>query len=155
MVSPDGDITITNDGATILKQMDVDHQIAKLMMQPPESSFSVELSWSKQNILLTKAFIPSESPMDLNLLPNAQSRILKRLLIPTTLIPRTLTTLLGLQRLLLGRKSSTSAMIRWQKLPLMLFSPWQTLRKRTSTLNLLRLRLKLVEPWRIPCLLKV
>jgi T-complex protein 1 subunit epsilon len=33
MVSPDGDITITNDGATILKMMDVDHQIAKLMVQ--------------------------------------------------------------------------------------------------------------------------
>merc|ERR1711915_280945 len=33
MVSADGDVTITNDGATILKQMDVDHQIAKLMVQ--------------------------------------------------------------------------------------------------------------------------
>jgi len=33
MVSSDGDITITNDGATILKMMDVDHQIAKLMVQ--------------------------------------------------------------------------------------------------------------------------
>ena len=27
MVSSDGDITITNDGATILKMMDVDHQV--------------------------------------------------------------------------------------------------------------------------------
>jgi T-complex protein 1 subunit epsilon len=27
MVSADGDVTITNDGATILKQMDVDHQV--------------------------------------------------------------------------------------------------------------------------------
>jgi len=33
MQSPDGDVTITNDGATILKMMDVDHQIAKLMVQ--------------------------------------------------------------------------------------------------------------------------
>ena len=30
MVSPDGDVTITNDGATILKQMDVDHQVGSL-----------------------------------------------------------------------------------------------------------------------------
>nr|CAB3468207.1 unnamed protein product [Digitaria exilis] len=30
--SPDGDVTITNDGATILEQMDVDNQIAKLMV---------------------------------------------------------------------------------------------------------------------------
>ncbi|KAK9046657.1 hypothetical protein V6N11_052540 [Hibiscus sabdariffa] len=31
--SPDGDITITNDGATMLEQMDVDNQIAKLMVE--------------------------------------------------------------------------------------------------------------------------
>lgn len=37
MVSPDGDITITNDGATILKMMDVEHQIAKLMVQLSQS----------------------------------------------------------------------------------------------------------------------
>merc|ERR1712142_1029531 len=37
MVSPDGDITITNDGATILKQMDVDHQVAKLMVRLSQS----------------------------------------------------------------------------------------------------------------------
>jgi len=33
LVSPDGDVTITNDGATILQQMDVEHQIAKLLVQ--------------------------------------------------------------------------------------------------------------------------
>ena len=27
MCSPDNDVTITNDGATILKMMDVDHQV--------------------------------------------------------------------------------------------------------------------------------
>ncbi|KAK2576102.1 hypothetical protein KPH14_007436 [Odynerus spinipes] len=37
MVSPDGDITVTNDGATILKNMDVDHEIAKLMVQLSQS----------------------------------------------------------------------------------------------------------------------
>ncbi|KMZ74640.1 T-complex protein 1 subunit epsilon [Zostera marina] len=31
--SPDGELTITNDGATILEQMDVDNQIAKLMVE--------------------------------------------------------------------------------------------------------------------------
>ncbi|KAL5760038.1 hypothetical protein ACOSQ2_018876 [Xanthoceras sorbifolium] len=35
--SPDGDITITNDGATILEQMDVDNQIAKLMVELSQS----------------------------------------------------------------------------------------------------------------------
>jgi len=37
MVSPDNDVTITNDGATILKMMDVDHEIAKLMVQLSQS----------------------------------------------------------------------------------------------------------------------
>jgi len=37
MVSSDGDVTITNDGATILKMMDVDHQVAKLMVQLSQS----------------------------------------------------------------------------------------------------------------------
>lgn len=37
MVSGDGDVTVTNDGATILKLMDVDHEIGKLMVQLSQS----------------------------------------------------------------------------------------------------------------------
>ncbi|KTW25742.1 T-complex protein 1 subunit epsilon [Pneumocystis carinii B80] len=37
LISPDGDITITNDGATILSQMEVEHQIAKLMVELSKS----------------------------------------------------------------------------------------------------------------------
>lgn len=37
MVSPDGEVTATNDGATILKLMDVDHEIGKLMVQLSQS----------------------------------------------------------------------------------------------------------------------
>uniref|UniRef100_A0A1I8GAP0 T-complex protein 1 subunit epsilon n=1 Tax=Macrostomum lignano TaxID=282301 RepID=A0A1I8GAP0_9PLAT len=37
MVSPDGDLTVTNDGRTILEKMDVDHEIAKLMVQLSKS----------------------------------------------------------------------------------------------------------------------
>lgn len=37
MQSPDGDITITNDGATILEKMQVEHQIAKLMVNLSQS----------------------------------------------------------------------------------------------------------------------
>mmetsp|Transcript_19763 Transcript_19763/g.51460 ORF Transcript_19763/g.51460 Transcript_19763/m.51460 type:complete len:540 (-) Transcript_19763:62-1681(-) len=33
LVSPDGEVTVTNDGATILGQMDVQHEIAKLMVE--------------------------------------------------------------------------------------------------------------------------
>ncbi len=37
MIGADGDITITNDGATILKQLPVDHQIAKLLVELSKS----------------------------------------------------------------------------------------------------------------------
>ncbi|QSL67025.1 hypothetical protein MERGE_001412 [Pneumocystis wakefieldiae] len=37
LISSDGDITITNDGATILSQMEVEHQIAKLMVELSKS----------------------------------------------------------------------------------------------------------------------
>ena len=37
MISSDGDVTITNDGATILQKMDVEHEIAKLMVQLSKS----------------------------------------------------------------------------------------------------------------------
>lgn len=40
LVDPDGDVTVTNDGATILEKMDVSHQVARLM---------VELSQSQDN----------------------------------------------------------------------------------------------------------
>merc|ERR1711931_516320 len=37
LVSPDGDITITNDGATILEKMHVEHEIAKLLVDLSKS----------------------------------------------------------------------------------------------------------------------
>ena len=37
LVSPDGEVTISNDGATILGMMDVEHQIAKLMVELSKS----------------------------------------------------------------------------------------------------------------------
>ena len=37
LVSPDGEVMVTNDGATILQQMDVEHQIARLLVQLSKS----------------------------------------------------------------------------------------------------------------------
>lgn len=37
LVSADGDVTVTNDGATILQQMEVEHQVAKLMVELSKS----------------------------------------------------------------------------------------------------------------------
>lgn len=37
MVSPDGNVTITNDGATILKEIQVEHEVAKLLVELSKS----------------------------------------------------------------------------------------------------------------------
>lgn len=37
LVSPDGDVTVTNDGATIMEKMEVQHQIAKLLVSLSKS----------------------------------------------------------------------------------------------------------------------
>lgn len=37
LVNGDGEVTITNDGATIMKGMDVDHHVAKLMVELSQS----------------------------------------------------------------------------------------------------------------------
>ncbi|GAA5840666.1 hypothetical protein JCM11251_004179 [Rhodosporidiobolus azoricus] len=37
LISPDGDITVTNDGATIMSQMQVEHEIAKLLVELSKS----------------------------------------------------------------------------------------------------------------------
>ncbi len=37
LVSADGDVTVSNDGATILEKMEVDHQIAKLLVELSQS----------------------------------------------------------------------------------------------------------------------
>jgi T-complex protein 1 subunit epsilon len=37
LISPDGDINITNDGATILSEMQIDNEIAKLLVELSKS----------------------------------------------------------------------------------------------------------------------
>ena len=34
LVSQDGDVTVTNDGATIVENMNIEHPIAKLLANP-------------------------------------------------------------------------------------------------------------------------
>ncbi|GJQ84556.1 putative assists the folding of proteins upon ATP hydrolysis [Trypoxylus dichotomus] len=37
LVSPDGEVTVTNDGATILKMMEIEHEVGKLLVQLSQS----------------------------------------------------------------------------------------------------------------------
>jgi chaperonin GroEL (HSP60 family) len=48
LVSPDGDVTVTNDGATILEQMHVDHEIAKLLVELSKSQVYIYLIIKKK-----------------------------------------------------------------------------------------------------------
>ncbi|KAK3736622.1 hypothetical protein QZH41_018299 [Actinostola sp. cb2023] len=47
MVSPDGEVTVTNDGATILAKMEVDHEVAKLMVELSKSQD--DENWRRHN----------------------------------------------------------------------------------------------------------
>ncbi len=40
LISPDGDIQVTNDGATIMNNMELDHQIAKLLVELSKSQMT-------------------------------------------------------------------------------------------------------------------
>lgn len=33
LISPDGDVTVSNDGATIVEKMEIEHPTAKLMVE--------------------------------------------------------------------------------------------------------------------------
>lgn len=56
LISPDGDITVTNDGATILGQMEVEHQIAKLLVEVRQLAMAPSL-WAHK---LTKQVSKSQ-----------------------------------------------------------------------------------------------
>ena len=47
MVSSDGDVTITNDGATILEQMDVDHEVCVLIFVYLFCAFEFQVLYRK------------------------------------------------------------------------------------------------------------
>jgi hypothetical protein len=66
LISPDGDITVTNDGATILAGMEVEHQVAKLLVQLSQSQDAetgdgttgvVGASFSRRSLGLVIAFL--------------------------------------------------------------------------------------------------
>ncbi|KAF8573482.1 hypothetical protein K439DRAFT_1420135 [Ramaria rubella] len=70
LISPDGDITVTNDGATILGQMEVDHQIAKLLVQLSKSQDDEIGDGTTGVVVLAGALLEqSESLLDRGLHP--------------------------------------------------------------------------------------
>lgn len=70
MQSPDGDITITNDGATILEKMQVEHQIAKLMVNLSKSQDDEVGDGTTSVVVLAGALLEeSEALLDMGIHP--------------------------------------------------------------------------------------
>lgn len=70
MQSQDGDITITNDGATILEKMQVEHQIAKLMVNLSKSQDDEVGDGTTSVVVLAGALLEeAESLLDMGIHP--------------------------------------------------------------------------------------
>lgn len=70
LVSQDGDVTITNDGATIMEKMDVRHQVAKLLVELSQSQDSEIGDGTTGVVVLAGALLESaESLLDKGLHP--------------------------------------------------------------------------------------
>lgn len=63
MVGPDGDVTITNDGATILKKMHVNHEIAKLMVELSQSQDDEIGDGTTSVVVMAGALLDSAEPL--------------------------------------------------------------------------------------------
>merc|ERR1719238_1343482 len=63
MVSPDGDVTITNDGATILQKMEVEHQVARLMVELSQSQDDEIGNGTTGVVVLAGALLEQADPL--------------------------------------------------------------------------------------------
>ncbi|MDD2440440.1 MAG: TCP-1/cpn60 chaperonin family protein, partial [Methanosarcinaceae archaeon] len=57
LVNPLGDITITNDGATILKDMDIEHPAAKMVVEVAESLENSAGDGTTSSVVFTGALL--------------------------------------------------------------------------------------------------
>lgn len=63
LTSPDGEVTITNDGATILGMMDVEHQVAKLLVQLSKSQDDEIGDGTTGVVVLASALLEMAEPL--------------------------------------------------------------------------------------------
>ena len=63
LVSPDGEVTTTNDGATILDKMDVEHQIAKLLVELSKSQYDEIGDGTTGVVVLASALLEQAEPL--------------------------------------------------------------------------------------------
>jgi len=63
LVSSDGEVTITNDGATILKSMDVQHHVAKLMVELSQSQDDEIGDGTTGVVVLAGALLDNAEPL--------------------------------------------------------------------------------------------
>jgi len=63
LVSPDGEVTTTNDGATILEKMDVEHQVAKLLVELSKSQDDEIGDGTTGVVVLASALLEQAEPL--------------------------------------------------------------------------------------------
>jgi len=63
LVSPDGEVTTTNDGATILDKMDVEHQVAKLLVELSKSQDDEIGDGTTGVVVLASALLEQAEPL--------------------------------------------------------------------------------------------
>merc|ERR1711887_529322 len=63
MTSPDGEVTVTNDGATILDKMDVEHQVAKLLVELSKSQDDEIGDGTTGVVVLASALLEQAEPL--------------------------------------------------------------------------------------------
>ena len=70
LVDPTGDVTITNDGATILKEMDIEHPVAKMLVEVAKSVDNESGDGTKSVVVLAGSLIENaEELFDKNVHP--------------------------------------------------------------------------------------
>jgi archaeal chaperonin len=57
LVNPTGDVTLTNDGATILKELDIEHPVAKMMVEIAKSVDNEAGDGTKSVVVLAGSLI--------------------------------------------------------------------------------------------------
>merc|ERR1712183_976704 len=63
LISPDGEVTTTNDGATILDKMDVEHQVAKLLVELSKSQDDEIGDGTTGVVVLASALLEQAEPL--------------------------------------------------------------------------------------------
>jgi chaperonin GroEL (HSP60 family) len=64
LVEPTGDVTITNDGTTILKELDIEHPVAKMLVEVAKSVDNEAGDGTKSVVVLAGSLIENAESLE-------------------------------------------------------------------------------------------